>query len=510
MSEHIIEMLDITKSFGNIKALNNVTLQLERGEIHALLGENGAGKSTLMSILFGMYTPDKGTIKINGEEKTIHGPKEATKYGIGMVHQHFQLVKNFTILENIILGVEDKKNGLVDKSKAKVKVMELSRKYGLNIDPDAYVSDISIGMQQRVEILKMLYRENDILIFDEPTAVLTPQEIKELLVIIKELSQEGKSIIFITHKLKEIKEISHRCTVLRKGEGIGTIDVSQTSPETMAELMVGRKLQTTLERKAYQPGAPVLKVSGLSLHSKEQNKNILNNIHFNIKEGEIVCIAGIDGNGQSELIAAITGMITGYEGKIFIREEDISHRSIRYRNTHGVSCIPEDRHKDGLILDYTIEENIVSKKYFEKQFSKNGFIKFNERKAFAKRMIEEFDIRSASEEVTVVKGMSGGNQQKVIIAREIDLDSDVLIAAQPTRGLDVGAIEGVQKQLLNQRDKGKSVLLVSFELEEVFRISDRILVMYEGEIVGEFFPNETTAEELGLYMSGAKRMVRSE
>jgi len=509
MNEYIIEMKNITKNFGRIKALDNVTLQVKHGEIHALLGENGAGKSTLMSILFGMNSPDEGHIKIEGIERKIQGPKDATDYGIGMVHQHFQLVKNFTVLENIILGVEDKKHGLVDTSRAREKVIDLSERYGLHINPDAVVSEISLGMQQRVEILKMLYRDNKILIFDEPTAVLTPQEISELLNIIKGLSNEGKSIIFISHKLKEIKEVGDRCTILRKGKSIETLTVIENSQEKMAELMVGRKISDYIDKKPLMPGEAMLKVSSLNMFDKYQGKNVLNNINFAVHSGEIVCIAGIDGNGQSELIQAITGMNQNYDGEIVLNGIDITTKSIRYRNIHGISCIPEDRHKDGLILDYSIEQNLVSKKYFTNLFSKHGFIRFTERHAFAKKMIQRFDIRSSGDENTLVKEMSGGNQQKIIIAREIDMDSPVLIAAQPTRGLDVGAIEGVQKQLIRQRDMGKSVLLISFELEEVFRLSDRILILYEGEIVGEFNPVKTSAEELGLYMSGAKRMVRS-
>jgi len=509
MGEYIIEMNKITKNFGRNKALDNVTLQVKHGEIHALLGENGAGKSTLMSILFGMNTSDEGHIKIDGIERKIQGPKEATDFGIGMVHQHFQLVRSFTVLENIILGVEDRKCGLVDVSRARKKVTDLSERYGLHINPDSIVSEISLGMQQRVEILKMLYRDNKILIFDEPTAVLTPQEIGELLNIIKGLSKEGKSIIFITHKLKEIKEVGDRCTILRKGKSIETIGVAETSQEKMAELMVGRKISAHINRKPFTPGEEMLTVSSLNMFDKNQGKYVLNNINFSIRSGEIVCIAGIDGNGQSELIQAITGMNQDYNGKIVVNGVEISKKSIRYRNTHGISCIPEDRHKDGLILDYTIEQNLVSKKYFTHIFSKHGFIKSTSRHTFAKEMIQQFDIRSSGDENTLVKEMSGGNQQKVIIAREIDMDAPVLIAAQPTRGLDVGAIEGVQKQLIRQRDTGKSVLLVSFELDEVFRLSDRILIFYEGEIVGEFNPDETSSEELGLYMSGAKRMVRS-
>lgn len=506
MEEYAIEMIGITKSFGSLMANDDVDLRVKKGEIHALLGENGAGKSTLMSILFGMYTPDRGIIRIHGEEKKITDPRMATEYGIGMVHQHFQLVRNFTVLENIILGVETVQKGMLEYDQAREKVCALSQKYGLNIDPDALVSEISVGMQQRVEIIKMLYRENDILIFDEPTAVLTPQEIRELIEIIRELQKEGKSIIFITHKLKEIKELCDQCTILRKGKYIDTITVADTTTQEMAELMVGRKLENDYVRNGNVENENIMEVRGLTLLSAEGKKKLLKDVTFSMKKGEILCIAGIDGNGQNELVEALTGLVRTDEGTIRVGEEDLTNTSIRYRNTHGLSCIPEDRHKYGLVLGYTLEQNLLLKRYLTPPFSKHGFINFNAWRKQSERLIEEYDIRSSRGISTISKDMSGGNQQKVVVAREIDVDADVLIAVQPTRGLDVGAIEGIHKSLFRQTEKGKSVLLISFELDEVFKISDRILVMYEGEIVGEFDPKTTTAEELGLYMSGAKRM----
>lgn len=506
MSEYAIEMLGITKRFGTLTANDNINLRVRKGEIHALLGENGAGKSTLMSVLFGMYSPDQGKILIQGQERKIKGPRMATEYGIGMVHQHFQLVRNFTVLENIILGVETVKHGTLQYETARKKVMELSERYGLNIDPDALVSDISVGMQQRVEIIKMLYRENDVLIFDEPTAVLTPQEISELIKIIRELRNEGKSIIFITHKLKEIKELCDYCTILRKGKYIGTVSVAETSTEKLAELMIGRKLESNFVKESQPKNEAVMKVSGLTLQSQEHKKKLLNNISFSLKKGEILCIAGIDGNGQDELVKVLTGLVPSDSGSIQIGSTDITNKPIRFRNQHGLSCIPEDRHKYGLVLGYTMEQNLLLKRYREMPFSKKGFINFNAWKKHADSLIADYDIRSSRGSATIAKDMSGGNQQKIVVAREIDADADVLIAVQPTRGLDVGAIEGIHKSLFKQTEKKKGVLLISFELDEVFKISDRILVMYEGEIVGEFDPKKTTAEELGLYMSGAKRM----
>ena len=505
MENYIIEMLNITKEFPGIIANDNITLQLKKGEIHALLGENGAGKSTLMSVLFGLYTPEKGEIRKNGEVVSINNPNDANELGIGMVHQHFKLVEIFTVLENIILGVEPNKAGFLQKDEARKKVVELSQKYGLRVDPDSYIEDITVGMQQRAEILKMLYRDNEILIFDEPTAVLTPQEIKEILQIMKGFAEEGKSILFITHKLNEIVEVADRCTVLRKGKYIGTVDIKETTKEQLSKMMVGRDIDFTTDKKISQPKEEVLAVKNLTVASNIHKNNAVKDVSFNVRKGEIVCLAGIDGNGQTELVNALTGLDKSIGGTISLNGKDITRSSIRARSTAGMSHIPEDRHKHGLVLDYKLEENLVLQRYWQKEFQKSGFIKFDNVRKYANRLIEEYDIRSGQGPVTIARSMSGGNQQKAIIAREIDKEHELLVAVQPTRGLDVGAIEYVHKQLIETRDAGKAVFLVSLELDEVLNISDRILVIYEGEIVGELDPKMTTPEELGLYMSGAKR-----
>lgn len=505
--EYIIEMRDIVKDFPGIRANDHVTLQVRKGEIHALLGENGAGKSTLMSILFGMYKPDSGSILLRGKEVHINGPRMANELGIGMVHQHFMLVHNFTVLQNIILGVETTQNGFLKMDEARKKVVALSEKYGLKVDPDALISEITVGMQQRVEILKMLYRENDILIFDEPTAVLTPQEIDELMDIMKGLAAEGKSIIFITHKLEEIKRVADRCTVLRMGKCIGTVNVADVTVEELSEMMVGRKVILKVEKQEKEPGRPVLEVRNLTIrdHKSKSRKNKVHNLSLTVREGEIVCIAGVDGNGQSELVQAITGLIPADEGQIILKGEDVTKKSIRYRNTHGLSHIPEDRHKYGLVLDYNLAENLVLMEYFEPRFQSRGFLKQKEITAYAEKLISQFDIRSSEGARTRVRSMSGGNQQKAIAAREISRNPDLLLAVQPTRGLDVGAIEYMHGQIVKARDSGKAVLVVSFELSEVMNLADRILVMYEGEIVANVKPSEVTEKELGLYMAGSKR-----
>ncbi len=503
--DYIIEMLDITKEFPGIIANDNVTLQLARGEIHALLGENGAGKSTLMSVLFGMYQPEKGVIKKNGQEVQIKDPNDANHLGIGMVHQHFKLVHNFTVLENIILGVETTANGFLKMDKARKRVVELSNQYGLRVDPDALISDITVGMQQRVEILKMLYRDNEILIFDEPTAVLTPQEIEELMKIMKGLAAEGKSILFITHKLNEIKAVANRCTVLRKGKYIGTVDVADTSMEQMSEMMVGRKVSLRVEKGETQPGEVIFETEGLTVRSKATGKNVVDHVSLSVRAGEIVCIAGIDGNGQSELVYALTGLIRSDEGTIRLEGKDITHASIRERNISGMGHIPEDRHRHGLVLDYSLAYNLVLQTYFTPRFQKSGMLKFDAINDYANGLIHKFDIRSGQGADTIARSMSGGNQQKAIVAREVDRNPDLLIAVQPTRGLDVGAIEYIHKQLIAERDSGKGILLVSLELDEVMNVSDRILVLYEGEIVAELDPKQVSVQELGLYMAGSKR-----
>ena len=507
--QYAIEMLNITKRFPGIIANDNITIQLKKGEIHALLGENGAGKSTLMSVLFGLYQPEEGEIRKDGKTVKIHNPNDANALGIGMVHQHFKLVECFSVLQNIVLGVETTDKGLLKMDDARKKVMELSEKYGLSVDPDAIIEDITVGMQQRTEILKMLYRDNEVLIFDEPTAVLTPQEIKELMQIMKNLAKEGKSILFISHKLAEIMEVADRCSVLRKGKYIGTVDIKDATPESLSAMMVGRDVNFKVDKKDAEPGVKILSVEGLSVKSDQHKKDAVKNVSFSVKSGEIVCIAGIDGNGQRELIYGLTGLSKTSKGTVKLQGADITHLSIRQRNVAGISHIPEDRHKHGLVLDYSLEDNIVLQRYYELEFSGKGALGFLKRRnirGYAETLIEEFDIRSGQGPITMARSMSGGNQQKAIIAREIDKESKLLIAVQPTRGLDVGAIENIHKQLVKHRDAGNAVLLVSFELDEVMNVSDRILVMYEGEIVGEFDPKEVTVEELGLYMAGAKRM----
>ncbi len=503
--EYIIEMLHITKEFPGIRANDDITLQLRRGEIHALLGENGAGKSTLMSVLFGMYQPEEGIIKKDGQVVDIRDPNDATALHIGMVHQHFKLVEVFTVLDNIILGAEDTKLGFLSKKEARRKVQEISERYGLRVDLDAKVEDITVGMQQRVEILKMLYRDNEILIFDEPTAVLTPQEIEELILIIRNLAKEGKSILFISHKLNEIMEVSDRVTVLRKGRCVGTIETAKTTKEELSRMMVGRPVQLVVDKGPAHPGEAVLTVEGLTVPSRLHKNDAVKDVSFQVRAGEIVCIAGIDGNGQTECVYAITGLEKASRGKVTLCGRDITDAPIRTRSKDGMSHIPEDRHKHGLILDYTLEENLVLQRYYEPQFQDHGFIRFDAVREYADSLIQQYDIRSGQGPVTRVRSMSGGNQQKAIVAREIDRDLPLIVAVQPTRGLDVGAIEYIHKQLVAQRDAGKAVLLVSLELDEVMNLSDRILVMYEGEIVGEFRGGEVTVEELGLYMAGARR-----
>ncbi len=498
-------MLNITKKFPGIIANDNITLQLKKGEIHALLGENGAGKSTLMSVLFGLYQPEEGVIKKDGQVVSIKNPNDANDLGIGMVHQHFKLVEVFSVLDNIILGVEPTKGPFLKKDEARKKVVALSEKYGLKVDPDAMVEDITVGMQQRTEILKMLYRDNEILIFDEPTAVLTPQEIDELMEIMRGLRAEGKSILFITHKLNEIMAVADRCTVLRKGKYIGTVDVAHTTKEELSKMMVGRDVDFVVHKEPAKPGEVVLDVKGLTVASKVHKNNAVKNVSFQARAGEIVCIAGIDGNGQSELVYGLTGLEPSVSGTVTFKGQDITHMPIRKRSTSGMSHIPEDRHKHGLVLDYTLEDNMVLQRYFEPEFVQAGFMKRKAIRSYAEKLIEAYDVRSGQGPVTIARSMSGGNQQKAIVAREIDKNPDLLIAVQPTRGLDVGAIEHIHSQIVAQRDAGKAVLLVSLELDEVMALSDRILVMYEGEIVGELDPKTTTVEEMGLYMSGAKR-----
>jgi len=502
---YAVEMLGITKRFPGIVANDNITLQLKKGEIHALLGENGAGKSTLMSVLFGLYQAEEGTIKKDGKVVQINDPNDANALGIGMVHQHFKLVQCFTVLDNIILGVEETKHGMLKKDDARKKVLALSEKYGLKVEPDALIQDITVGMQQRTEILKMLYRDNDILIFDEPTAVLTPQEIEELMQIMKSLAKEGKSILFISHKLNEIMEVADRVTVLRRGKCIGTVNVCDTNENELSRMMVGRDVKLVADKTPAQPKDIILDVENLTVASKHHNNNAVKHVSFNVRQGEIVCIAGIDGNGQTELVYGITGLEPVKEGKITICGKDITHASICERSAE-MSHIPEDRHKHGLILEYPLDYNMVLQRYWQPEFtSKGGFLKKDAIRKYSDDLIEKFDVRSSQGSDTMTRSMSGGNQQKAIVARELSKEHKLLVAVQPTRGLDVGAIEFIHRQIIDSRDAGDAVLLVSLELEEVMNLSDRILVMYEGEIVGELDPTKITTEELGLYMAGAKR-----
>ena len=502
--DYIVEMLNIRKEFPGIVANDNITLQLRKGEIHALLGENGAGKSTLMSILFGMYKPTSGKIKVKGKEVNISSPNVANNLGIGMVHQHFKLVENFTVTENIILGMEPKKFFTVDIKSAAKRIEELSKTYGLNVDPYAKIEDISVGMQQRVEILKMLYRNAEVLIFDEPTAVLTPQEINDLIVIMKNLIKEGKSIILITHKLKEIKEAADRCTVIRRGKYIGTVDVKNTSEADMAKMMVGRQVSFKVEKKEANPTDEVLKLENINV---KNNKKVLGlkNFSLTVRKGEIVGIAGVEGNGQTELVEAITGMKDVESGKIIFNGKDITKDSIRKRIDEGIAHIPEDRHKRGLILDYTMEDNMVLKAYKNPPFSKNGLINREEVRKHSNEIIETFDVRSGEGGASIARSLSGGNQQKGIIGREILSNPDLLIAVQPTRGLDVGSIEYIHKRLVEQRDNGKAVLLVSLELDEVLNVSDRIAIINNGELIGIVDASKTDENEVGLMMAGIKR-----
>ncbi len=506
--DYVIEMLGIRKEFSGFVANDNITLQLKQGEIHALLGENGAGKSTLMNVLFGLYEPDGGKIRVRGQKENIHSPNKANDLGIGMVHQHFMLVDKFTVAENIILGKEPNKFGVIEKKKAIQEIQEISDRYGLRVDPHAVVRDISIGMQQRVEILKTLYRGADILIFDEPTAVLTPQEIKELIQIMRALIKEGKSIILITHKLKEIMDVCDRVTVIRRGKGMGTVNVSETNPQELANMMVGREVVFTTEKKPATPGKDVLEVKDLVVKETRGIESV-RGLNLSVRAGEIVGIAGVDGNGQSELIQAISGLTKVSAGTIKLNGQSIENNKPRKITEHGLGHIPEDRHKHGLVLEMSLGENIALQTYYKKPISSKGFLNHKAMYDFARGLIEEYDVRASSEYVAA-KALSGGNQQKAIIAREVSRDPDFLIAAQPTRGLDVGAIEFIHRRLIEQRDKGKAVLLMSFELDEIMNVSDRIAVIYEGKIVAIVKPEDTTEQELGLLMAGSKVKAETE
>jgi ABC-type uncharacterized transport system ATPase subunit len=499
--DYIIEMRDITKIFPGIVANDHINLKVKPGEIHALLGENGAGKSTLMNVLFGLYQPEEGEIFVKGKKVKITDPNIANDLGIGMVHQHFMLVDKFTVAENIILGQEPRKRGTIDIKKAIANVEEISNRYGLKVDPRSKIENISVGMQQRVEILKTLYRGAEILILDEPTAVLTPQEIKELIEIMKQLVKEGKSIILITHKLKEIMEVCDAVTIIRRGKWVDSLQVSETSEDDLAEKMVGREVTFSVDKEEGRPGEQVLDIKDLVVQD-HRGINVVDQLNLQVRSGEILGIAGVDGNGQSELIEAIAGLAPIKSGDIQLKGESIKGNRPRKIYEQGLGHIPEDRHKRGLVLDFSIGENIVLQTYYQEPFSKSGILNYPKIFEHARKLIQEFDVRTPSEH-TQARALSGGNQQKAIIAREVDRDPDLLIAAQPTRGLDVGAIEFIHKRLIEQRDRGRAVLLLSLELDEIMNLSDRIAVIYEGKIVGIVDPKETTEQELGLLMAGS-------
>ncbi|MBO5770108.1 MAG: ABC transporter ATP-binding protein [Spirochaetales bacterium] len=495
-------MLGIRKEFPGIVANDNINLQVEEGEIHAILGENGAGKSTLMSILFGLYQADKGVIKVRGKEVSIHSPNDANDLGIGMVHQHFQLVHNFTVAENIILGKEG--SFVYDIKKASKKIKEISERYGLAIEPDMVIEDITVGMQQRVEILKMLYRDADILIFDEPTAVLTPQEIDELMNIMRNLAAEGKSIIIITHKLEEIKAVAKRCTVIRRGKFIDIVDVATTSAAEMAALMVGRPVNFKVEKQESVPGEPILSVKNLNVMNAKKVLGV-SDFSLDVRAGEIVGIAGVDGNGQSELVEAICGLKPIESGSVYLNGKDITNISIKERNDLGLAHIPEDRQKRGLILNAPLTTNMVIKEFDKAPFSSKGILNYSEIEEYSKKIIERFDVRSGEGINSRAGKLSGGNQQKAIVGREITSQPELLIAVNPTRGLDVGAIEYIHKELVAERDKGKAVLLISFELDEIFNLSDRIAVINAGKLIDIVNTKETDAHSVGLMMAGIKK-----
>ena len=500
--ENVIEMREITKIFGEFVANDKINLELRKGEIHALLGENGAGKSTLMNMLAGLLEPTSGEIVVNGKSEKLDSPSKAASLGIGMVHQHFMLVEAFTVAENIILGSEVTNKGVLDLKKANADILELSERYGLAVDPTAKVEDISVGAQQRVEILKTLYRGADILIFDEPTAVLTPAEILELMDIMKTLVKEGKSIILITHKLDEIRAVADRVTVIRRGKSIQTVSIEGATNKDLAEMMVGRSVSFVTEKEEAQPKEVVLAISDLVVN---ENRGIpaVKELSLDVRAGEIVGIAGIDGNGQSELIQAITGLRKVKSGSIKIKGQEVVGLSPRKITEMNVSHVPEDRHRDGLVLEMMLSENIALQTYYKEPLSKNGVLNYNQINSYARKLMEEFDVRAANE-IVPASALSGGNQQKAIIAREVDRNPDLLIVSQPTRGLDVGAIEYIHKRLIGERDKGKAVLVVSFELDEILNLSDRIAVIHDGKIQGIVKPSETNKQELGILMAGGE------
>lgn len=506
MEQNAIEMIGITKIFPGIIANDNINLTVRENEVLALLGENGAGKSTLMSILFGSYDPDQGIIKIRGKEVKIKDPNAATALGIGMVHQHFKLIHNYTVAENIVLGIEPRnKFGLIDLAAAEKRVAELSEQYGLMVNPKAKIEDITVGMQQRVEILKTLYRNADIIIFDEPTAVLTPQEIDELMTIIRRLKAEGKTIIIITHKLKEIKAVGDRCTVLRRGKVIGTVKVSDVTERELAEMMVGRAVKFEIEKKPCVPGRTVVSIQNISVKNS-RGQIAIRDLSLDVHAGEIVGIAGVDGNGQSELIYALTGLSPVESGKIILNDADITHLSIKERIEAGIGHIPEDRQKHGLVSQFTIAENVCIKDYYSAPYTQKGCIlNYGSMNQLGEKLIADFDIRAGEGAHTPAGSMSGGNQQKMIIARELNLSPDFLVIAQPTRGLDVGAIEYIRQRIIEERDKDRAILLISFELDEIMNLCDRIATISKGTIVGIFKEGEVTEREIGIMMAGSKK-----
>ena len=505
MDDYIVEMLNITKRFPGILANDDISIQLRKGEILALLGENGAGKSTLMSILFGLYKADSGSIRLKGREVHIPNPNVANELGIGMVHQHFKLVHNFTVTENIVLGLEPRKAGIVvDLKRAAERIARLSETYGLNVDPWAKIEDITVGMQQRVEILKMLYRDAEVLIFDEPTAVLTPQEIVDLMAIMRNLLGEGKSIILITHKLKEIKAIADRCTVIRRGKVIGTVQVSETDEARMAEMMVGRAVSFSVEKAPREPGGVVLDIEGLNVLSARKTHAVAD-LSLQVRYGEILGLAGVDGNGQTELVEALTGLRKAQSGSIRLKGADITNAPVRARIRSGIAHIPEDRQRRGLVLDYSMEDNLVLEIYGLPPYSRRGFLDRKAIRAHADKLMGDFDVRAGEGSLAAARSLSGGNQQKAIVGREIDHDPDLLVAVQPTRGLDVGSIEYIHKRLVEQRDRGKAVLLVSLELDEIMDLSDRIAVISHGSIAGVLDPKSVTESEIGLMMAGSRK-----
>lgn len=499
-NDNIVVMKGITKIFGKNKVLDEVNFELKKGKIHALLGENGAGKTTLMNILYGLYSPNAGEIYINSNKYTAMTPKMAVENGVGMVHQHFMLIEPFSVIQNIVLGTEDTKGMFIDIEKSRKKVLSIIEKYGFNIDLDAKIQDITVGSQQKVEILKALYKGAEIIIFDEPTAVLTPQEIDEFINICNNLRNEGKSIIIITHKLDEIKKMADYCTIIRRGKFIDKVTVAESSQKELAEKMVGREVSFSVNKKESEVGDVVLDVKDINVLNN-RDLPILNGLSLNVRKGEILGIAGVDGNGQSELIEAITGLRKVESGSISILGKDITNKSVYDIIESGISTIPEDRHKRGLVLDFSVSENMILEKRGKAPFSKKGILNFKEIESYTQEMIDKFDIRP-NDIHAIARGLSGGNQQKVILAREIDNNPDLLIAAQPTRGLDVGAIEIIHKYIVEQRDKGKAVLLISFELDEVMDLSDRIAVIYKGKIVGEKLGKDANENELGLMMAG--------